>query len=171
MSNKFRVQREKMWRRNPHCYYCGVKTVLPNGKSPRAMNEATIDHLRPRHHPARHEPANGEFRRVLACWECNNKRDQWELSLLPKEWFYAHGGSLPAEMKSLEELRRIERVLIKNPPKNKKTRGRHEKNLREIRAMITARENEEQEPTMKQEYGPLPAEAGRTQEAREGEAR
>lgn len=161
MANKFRVQRERMWRRNPHCHYCGVKTVLPdaNGKSPRAMNEATIDHLRPRHHPARLEPANGDVRRVLACWECNNKRDQWETSLLPKTWFYTHGGSLPSDMKSLDELKRVEQVLLKNPPKNRKGRGRHEKNLRDIRAAITARERDAQKQTVKQEHGPLPAEA------------
>lgn len=132
-----------MWRRNPHCYYCGVKTILPlaNGKSPRAPNEATIDHLRPRHHPGRLEPIQrGELRRVLACWECNNKRDQWESSLLPKEWFYANGGSLPGEMKPLEELQRIERVLLSNPPKKRKGRARHEKNLQEVRAMIAARQ-------------------------------
>lgn len=171
MANKFRLQREKMWRRNPHCHYCGVKTILPSadGKSPRVMNEATIDHLRPRHHPGRLEPCSGEIRRVLACWECNNKRDQWESALLPKSWFYAHGGSLPAEMKPLEELRRIEQTLLLNPPRSRKRKGRHEKNLREIRAMIARREgDEEKESTMKQGYAPLEAEANRTQEAREG---
>lgn len=65
-------------------------------------------------------------------------------------------------MKSLDELRRIEQVLIQNPPKNRKSRGRHEKNLREIRAMITVRENDAKKQAVKQEHGPLPAEAGRT---------
>jgi len=71
-----RKQRIRMWNEDPRCYWCGALTVLveKNGGPPVLPNEATIDHIRPRHHPGRQEPpTEGERRRVLSCWKCNNE--------------------------------------------------------------------------------------------------
>jgi hypothetical protein len=69
-------KRARLWAENPHCHWCGVLTTL----GPRCETMATLDHLRPRHHPSRHEPArNGERRIVLACWKCNSTRDHAEM--------------------------------------------------------------------------------------------
>jgi hypothetical protein len=109
-------QRLQFWLKDPRCYYCKVVTVFeyPKGTQ-RPDNYATIDHLRPRHHPLRREPANGDIRHVLACFRCNNDRDKRELSEKPKEWFYENGGSKPLTMKTTTELQqaiiRIERGL------------------------------------------------------------
>ena len=142
MANKFRKQRRALWLKDPHCYWCGVRTFLPSrvGKSPKAKNEATIDHLRPRHHPGRLEPAkNQEVRRVLSCWECNNKRDQVETAALPKEWFYQHGCSRPAAERSLEELKKIEQLLLNRMPKRNRDRERHYRNIVAIRDIIQSK--------------------------------
>lgn len=63
---------------NGHCFWCAVFMVLPTGgehmRRP-PLNMATLDHLRDRFHPGRHEPVqNNERRIVLACWACNNRR-------------------------------------------------------------------------------------------------
>lgn len=142
-TKKLRRQRLRLWFANPHCYWCGVRTFLPTreGKSPKALNEATIDHLRPRHHPDRLIPANGEIRRVLSCWKCNNDRDAYERAQLPKEWFYEHGGSRPAADRTLEELKRIENILLSRPPTNKRKLPRHYRSILAIRDAIRLKES------------------------------
>lgn len=142
-TRKIRKQRWRLWRANPHCYWCGVRTFLPTreGKSPKAPNEATIDHLRPRHHPDRLVPANGEIRRVLSCWQCNNDRDTYERAQLPKEWFYEHGGTRPATDRSLDELKRIEALLLNRQPTSKRKRAKHYRNILAIRDVIKLKES------------------------------
>jgi hypothetical protein len=129
MSNHRRLKRQRyrLWLADPHCCYCGVKTTLPSKhwKGPMSPNVATIDHLRPRHHPGRLEPAkNQEVRRVLSCWKCNNERDQRESSELPKEWFYERGLPRPLTDQPLEELERIEALLLHKRPKKKRDKER-----------------------------------------------
>lgn len=143
-TRKLRRQRLRLWLADPHCYWCGVRTFLPTreGKSPKAPNEATIDHLRPRHHPERLVPARGgEVRRVLSCWKCNNERDQRESAQLPKEWFYEHGGTRPASERSVDELKRIEMLLLSRPPKSKRKIAKHYRNIVAIRDAIKAKES------------------------------
>lgn len=78
----------KKYAENPFCYYCGCKMVLTNipeikGKPDPRM--CTVEHLVSRYHPERwvkkgeQEPR----RRVLACFECNQKRQIDETNRLP----------------------------------------------------------------------------------------
>ena len=74
-------RRLTLYKRNPHCHWCGTKTVLPPPgppptSKPMPPNMATIDHLRDKYHPKRHErPRPGEERTVLACNRCNGIRN------------------------------------------------------------------------------------------------
>lgn len=78
MADNFKRQRNAWFREHPYCYFCGCELVLLNftGRTKNVPpNAATIDHLRPRGHPDRHEPNPFNiWRRVLACWSCNNRR-------------------------------------------------------------------------------------------------
>jgi hypothetical protein len=73
-------QRRRLHAEDPRCFYCGVITALdpPSGWPRRKpfLQLATIEHLRPRTHPSRLEPARSpnERRHVLACWQCNMDR-------------------------------------------------------------------------------------------------
>lgn len=73
-----------MWRRNPHCFWCGIETVLDDGpKLP--PNAATVDHIRSRFCLERAERADGRWRKgilVLACSQCNNDRGSMEQAFL-----------------------------------------------------------------------------------------
>jgi hypothetical protein len=84
-----RQEREQRWRffqRDPHCYWCGVRTVWHEvpGKAP--PNAATTDHVRSRYAAARAD--DGRPRRpgirVLACLRCNNLRAQVETEFLAR---------------------------------------------------------------------------------------
>jgi hypothetical protein len=137
-TRKLRKQRLRLWQADPHCFWCGVRTILPSKqwKGPVSPNVATIDHLRPRHHPGRLIPANGEIRRVLSCWKCNNDRDQFESSLLPKEWFYEHGCTRPLTERTLDELQRIEALLLSKEPSRKRDRERIHASVEAVRDAI-----------------------------------
>jgi len=105
------AQRIRLWEADPHCHYCGVLTIykpqhIKGLYTPQEQNFlATIDHVRPRHHPDRLRPPRpGETLHVLACWKCNNDRDKRELAEKPKEWFEQNGGSIPLAKRPIEEL-------------------------------------------------------------------
>lgn len=124
-------KRERLWNEDPHCHYCGVETILKPCHLKRewlAMSWdernrlATIDHIRPRHHPDRTKPPEpGETLLVLSCWRCNNDRDKQELAEKPKEWFIERGGAIPISMRSIEE---VEALLPKIGEPYQKGRGR-----------------------------------------------
>lgn len=81
-TSQFRSQRERMWRNDPRCHWCGCRTVLPpagagSHRKNIPTNEATIDHLDSRLSPDRGK-FNGCYRRVLACLRCNNRRNDEE---------------------------------------------------------------------------------------------
>ena len=70
--------RDKLWRIDPHCRYCGCETYLPDGEEP-TDSMATIDHLYSKlgggnvsFSPVKFPP---EIRRVLCCWKCNNYKN------------------------------------------------------------------------------------------------
>lgn len=112
MSTKeLRKKRIRLHSENPCCCYCGVETILKPMHDKRAIEPdewdriATIDHIRPRHHPDRRKPPEPhEVLRVLACAKCNNERDKRELAQKPKEWFEERGGSTPIHKRSIEDL-------------------------------------------------------------------
>lgn len=144
-------QRRRFWLRDPRCHYCGVITVFEHEKGTPKDNYATIDHLRPRHHPERHVPANGEVRHVLACFRCNNDRDKRELAEKPKEWFYENGGSKPLSLKSTDELqqalfnvrRSIESSLKAKGGRNaRRNRARHRQSMEAIENELMRRKEQ-----------------------------
>jgi hypothetical protein len=112
MADKFKWQRQRWFNQHPYCAHCGCKLVLPRytGRERSVpANAATIDHLRPRGHPERHEPNRfGLWRRVLACTACNNKKNVefWRGRTLEEIWrMNGHwdrmaltSGALPSEL-------------------------------------------------------------------------
>lgn len=70
------ARRLRMFRRDPHCYWCGIQTVLgAEGQS----NHATVDHLYSRLHPLRptYHVAGSDrtaVLHVLSCAQCNQAR-------------------------------------------------------------------------------------------------
>lgn len=73
--------------KDPKCHWCKRETVLTNVPEIKGMPDplmATIDHLVSRYHPERWVKKNPEEpRRVLACFECNQRRCREETELLP----------------------------------------------------------------------------------------
>lgn len=70
------ARRLRMFRRDSHCYWCGIQTVLEGEGE---LNQATIDHLYSKLHPLRPTyHTSGHDRtavlHVLACAQCNQAR-------------------------------------------------------------------------------------------------
>lgn len=139
-------QRERFWLQDPHCHWCGIKTVLKpcHVKGSITQEErntiATIDHLHPRYHPDRLKPEDGTKRHVLACWKCNNDRDTQERAVLPKEWFYERGCSKPLSMRPIDELKRSLAILRAMRPKGRKNINGVNKSIEAIESEIENRQ-------------------------------
>lgn len=74
--------RQRLFRADPHCFWCGCLTRLGAINGPR---QATIDHLYSRLHPKRldrHREQKGVLH-VLACSACNNERGVCEQQRRP----------------------------------------------------------------------------------------
>jgi 5-methylcytosine-specific restriction endonuclease McrA len=139
-------QRERFWNEDPRCHYCGQITILqPRGMEWKELwgnlsreerhRLATIDHLRPRHHPGRLEPyhhGQEPRRHVLACWKCNNDRDKRELADKPKEWFEQNGGSPPLHKRDELELQNILVLLGRIKPRGRYNRNRVKKSIVDV---------------------------------------
>ncbi len=82
-----RALKLKLHAQNPRCHWCGRVTVLTNVKEIKGQPDplmATIDHLISRYDVRRWVKAGpDEKRKVLACFECNNKRASEESKRLP----------------------------------------------------------------------------------------
>jgi hypothetical protein len=122
MSKALTKQRRQMWERNPRCYWCGRETLFRDMSDglPYTLEErdlfATVDHIRPRHHPDRGKrPEPGQVLRVLSCWRCNNDRDRDELKNKPTEWHLSRGGSVPLRLRPTEDLIRIAALIPFRP--------------------------------------------------------
>ena len=119
-SHTIRRRREYLWKQNPHCHWCGRKTIPPEEVTVKLVKHgavfakeiryeplmATLDHLNSRFVELLGEPLAGNIRdtTVLACRECNNKRGKEEAKTVSKEALYALGGRRP---KNLELAARI----------------------------------------------------------------
>ena len=96
-----RWQLRKMWNFDKRCHWCKKPTVLierherkkGEPKVRHRPDEATIDHLDPRHSNERGKH-KGEYRRVLSCLKCNGERDRRALSELPIHTLWEMNGSL-----------------------------------------------------------------------------
>lgn len=74
--------RIRLFRADPHCFWCGIEVVLDGHKRP---DLATVDHLYSRWHPerkARHIEGRGVLH-VMACSACNSERAACENQLQP----------------------------------------------------------------------------------------
>lgn len=78
MPSTAKLQRQLllMWNDNPHCHWCGRLTTLKGRAEQRLTPEtATLDHLYSRFDARRKEVnRTTEKRRLLACYECNQRR-------------------------------------------------------------------------------------------------
>lgn len=75
------------------CFWCGCATVFEKRGAFQPKNFATLDHLYSRLDPKRKEPAvRGQRRWVLACYACNQARNNGEQSALPKEELWKRSG-------------------------------------------------------------------------------
>src|SRR5688572_27785009 len=86
-SSKFRKQLLQMWNENPHCHWCGKFTTLEGRTENKLTSEtATLDHLYSRLDPRRKEiNRTMEKRRLLACYECNQRRCREEMDAVKAE--------------------------------------------------------------------------------------
>lgn len=73
---------------------------------------------------------------MLSCWQCNNERDNYEMAAKPKEWFYENGGSKPLDMSPLDELKKIEALLLAKTPKRERDRRRVYQSIVAVRDAI-----------------------------------
>jgi hypothetical protein len=83
-----RKRKLNLWNKDPHCFYCGVETVIIDQPRIKGVpsNLATLDHKYSKFDYRRYLPTNGtEERNVLACFRCNNKRAAFEDKLIPSE--------------------------------------------------------------------------------------
>src|SRR5437868_8874207 len=70
-SNAKPARRRQLWRRDPHCFWCGRITKFDEYYSDDA---ATVEHIYHRRHPKRHNGRRHLPSIVLACRRCNNER-------------------------------------------------------------------------------------------------
>ena len=86
MPRKTTWRKLKLWRRDPHCHWCGVRTVLPTDNSGRQFATlATLDHLDNRLSKDRVKNKHHTERTVLACAACNSERGRLACTHMYKE--------------------------------------------------------------------------------------
>lgn len=78
MAQRSRKFKEQVWRENPHCYWCGVLTVLHKHKDGESAddNTATLDHVFTNLDPRRrfYKEYGIPSPVILVCLQCNKKR-------------------------------------------------------------------------------------------------
>lgn len=107
-ATKRKKRRESLWKKQSGlCHWCERQMVHWNdrdrdpGKRTKEMQKlwATIDHLRPRHHPFRCDGnPRQEQRWVLACWKCNNDRDREAVMKIPIEERWLAARAFPQDV-------------------------------------------------------------------------
>ena len=98
-----RKQKINFWERDKRCYWCGRETILTNEPHMEAANPlmATIDHLFSRHTLQRYvSNSKNERRHVLACYECNHRRNNEEMKKIPLKELHARGNGLSSSLNS-----------------------------------------------------------------------
>lgn len=81
--------RVRLFRADPHCFWCGVEVQLERMVVQRKDNLstlATVDHLYSRWHPERkerHTSQESGVLHVLACHDCNQERAAAETQMIP----------------------------------------------------------------------------------------
>jgi len=91
-------QRERLWKKNPHCENCGIETILPKhcprGKKGRIIAQdhmATIQHKYSRLHPDKRRTMildhENDRRHFLWCYKCNRLDNDAELAAIAAEFW------------------------------------------------------------------------------------
>jgi hypothetical protein len=79
--------RRNLWRRDPHCHWCGKKTLLLTPPSHRGLEPhpllATRDHVYSKFQPEERERFGNPV--VLSCFACNRRRNILETKWLAKQ--------------------------------------------------------------------------------------
>lgn len=87
MAGNNSAARKRLFRINPHCFWCGKLTVFTIEIGKLKHDAATVDHLFSRLHPDRKAARRGRGRLVNACNQCNKDRSNAEtrgLMFVPK---------------------------------------------------------------------------------------
>jgi len=90
------VRRYVLWRKDPHCNWCGRLTVLyPSDTKKLPEDAATIDHMIDRNDPSHdYKVKQGKQTTVLACRRCNEQRSQ-KNSQSNRYWVWRKSGRYP----------------------------------------------------------------------------
>lgn len=109
MGNKRRTATRliALWLASEKCHWCGRPTVLfvvPPQSPSRVRrhgehfpDRATIDHLDTKSSGQRKQRNNQEERTVLACYECNQRKNTEEQAATPKEELHRRSGRYPVD--------------------------------------------------------------------------
>lgn len=109
--NKLARTRERLWKKNPHCHWCGVLTIdYRDRKHHHYGNEATLDHMYSRYSPLR---GKRTYVNVLACYKCNNQRCQKEQRELDRSVLWAKSDSIPVRELGINSLISVRNVLLR----------------------------------------------------------
>lgn len=87
---QFVNRRKRLWKQDPKCRICGIKTILQDGtiKIIKGLDKnilerlATMDHIYPRNHPLRHTITRGARTRLL-CHKCNQELAKIQAKIYP----------------------------------------------------------------------------------------
>jgi len=75
---------ERKWKKNPYCYYCGIKTILfKNLKGHDPNHQATIEHLISKANPLSNK--KNRKRKTIACIKCNTEKGNFDFQIKIKE--------------------------------------------------------------------------------------
>ena len=82
-------KRDQLMKEDPHCFWCGceVTNEWPEGRIKPPADLATLDHVYDKWQAEEREAAwrNGDdSRRVLACYRCNQRRNNDRMKEIPK---------------------------------------------------------------------------------------
>ena len=85
MANSQKKRRDRLFKRRPYCFFCGVQLTHPKTINRGAGttksnydNMATIEHLDSNLSPLR-GAFSGVARTVLCCYKCNQERNEVEM--------------------------------------------------------------------------------------------
>lgn len=92
------MRARQLWKINPHCHWCGVKTELvefcTHSKFRVGRGKfATVDHIKSRCEAASLEEYSSRANQVLACHACNQRRNNEFQKTNPERKSRIHGPS------------------------------------------------------------------------------
>lgn len=77
--------RDALFKRDPHCHWCGAVTITPSRCEQGNPRMATLDHIKSRLQCTTKQEYRSGNNKVLACLKCNAERDR-KFWLEEKPW-------------------------------------------------------------------------------------